>query len=159
MAMEGYHLWQVILIYATRCYHTGIWKQYALVQSHAFCCLLFCEAWNSLRLGMYPPPLRAESILLLLKGILATCIKYYPSCRSSQQRNGWSHRSRQSRCGNRLCCGRFSSPALLFMVCWVSWEQLVSLPCGAWKQQQIWERKVLGVTCCPLSLKNSNSLL
>lgn len=25
-----------------------------------FCCLLFCEAWKSLRLGMYPPLLGAE---------------------------------------------------------------------------------------------------
>lgn len=33
----------------------GLWKQRVPMQPHVFCCLLLCEAWNSLRLCMYPP--------------------------------------------------------------------------------------------------------
>lgn len=112
MATETYSLWQVILIYATWCYHTGLWKQRVPVQPHVFSRLLLCEAWNSLRLCILL--CLEHSILLTLKGILTTCIQYSPSCRRSQQQNCQSHWSRLSTYGYRLCWGSCVFPPVVY---------------------------------------------
>lgn len=81
---------------------------------------------------MYPPPLGAVSILLLLKGVLTNMHKVLPFLQGISVVKWSVTGPGQVDVATGCATGVLSFPPLFFMVYWVSWGQLVSLPGSVW---------------------------